>query len=218
MVHCNNCTSDMNAWASLIREAASLFGAEVSNGELFTRLYNKSLEGEADCGGVMVVNYLSGEPVTGFTEGCPLVVRGPESRFTLANFLRAQLYSTMATLKIGMDILAREKVAIDRLMGHGGLFKTPVVGQKYLAAAMDSPVSIMETAGEGGSYGMALLAAYMLRKEDGETLEAYLENKVFAGAIGSTLAPEKEDVEGFNAFLDRYEKCLAVEKAAVENL
>jgi len=218
MVHCNNCASDMNAWASLIQEAASLFGAEVSKDELFTRLYNKSLEGEADCGGVMVVNYLSGEPVTGFTEGRPLVVRGPESRFTLANFLRAQLYSTMATLKIGMDILAREKVAIDRLMGHGGLFKTPVVGQKYLAAAMDSPVSIMETAGEGGSYGMALLAAYMLRKGDGETLEAYLENKVFAGAIGSTLAPEKEDVEGFNAFLERYEKCLAAEKAAVENL
>jgi sugar (pentulose or hexulose) kinase len=218
MVHCNNCTSDMDAWASLIREALSLFGAKVSTGELFTRLYNKSLEGEADCGGVMVVNYLAGEPLTGFTEGCPLVVRSPESRFTLANFLRAQLYSTMATLKIGMDILAGENVTIDRLMGHGGLFKTPVVGQKYLAAATDSPVSVMETAGEGGPYGMALLAAYMLRKGDGETLEAYLKNKVYAGAIVSTLAPEKEDVKGFNAFLERYEKSLAAEKAAVENL
>ena len=218
MVHCNNCTSDMNAWAELISESAYLFGKEVSTGELFTKLYEKSLEGDADCGGIMVYNYLSGEPVTGFREGRPMVVRGPESSFTLANFLRAQLYSTMATLKIGMDILVGEHVAVDRLMGHGGLFKTPIVGQKYLAAATKSPVSVMKTAGEGGPYGMALLAAFMLEKGSGETLEDYLDKKVFADAEGSTLNPHEADANGFNAFLGRYKKGLAAEAAAVDTL
>lgn len=218
MVHCNNCTSDMNAWAELIRESASLFGKEVSTGELFTSIYEKSLEGDADCGGIMVYNYLSGEPVTGFQEGRPMVVRGPESRFTLANFLRAQLYSTMATLKIGMDILTCEHVAIDRLMGHGGLFKTPVVGQRYLSAATNSPVSVMKTAGEGGPYGMALLAAFMMEKASGETLENYLDKKVYEGAAGSTLKPDEADVKGFNAFLLRYKNGLATERSAVDTL
>ena len=185
MVHCNNCTNDTNAWVSVLGETAKLFGAEPSTGELYTKLYQLSMEGDPDCGGVLVCNYMAGEGVTHMDAGRPLVVRRPDSKFNLANFFRAQLYSTMSTLKIGMDILAEEKVAIDSLTGHGGLFKTPVVGQKYMAAACNAPVTCMETAGEGGPYGMALLAAYMLRKNEGETLEQYLNDRVFAGAKGS---------------------------------
>ena len=218
MVHCNNCTSDMNAWTGILKEAAGLFGAAPSMDELFTKLYNKSLEGEEDCGGVMVYNYLSGEPVTGFAEGRPLVVRGPSSHFTLANFLRAQLYSALAAWKIGMDILTAEHVAIDSLTCHGGLFKTPIVGQKYLAAAANAPVTCLETAGEGGPYGMALLAAYMLSGQDGEILEDYLARKVFAGCHGTTITPDAEDVEGFKAFLTRHINGLAAERAAVKSL
>ena len=175
MVHCNNCTNDMNAWVSLLGETAKLFGAEVSTGELFTKLYQKSLEGDADCSGVLTYNYMAGEGITHLDEGRPMVVRKPESSFTLANFLRSQLYATMSTLKLGMDILAEEHVAIDSLTGHGGLFKTPVVGQKYMAAACRAPVTCMESAGEGGPYGMALLASYLVQKQDGQTLEQYLE-------------------------------------------
>ena len=171
MVHCNNCTNDTNAWVSVLGETAKLFGAEPSTGELYTKLYQLSMEGDPDCGGVLVCNYMAGEGVTHMDAGRPLVVRRPDSKFNLANFFRAQLYSTMSTLKIGMDILAEEKVAIDSLTGHGGLFKTPVVGQKYMAAACNAPVTCMETAGEGGPYGMALLAAYMLNKAEGESLE-----------------------------------------------
>ena len=163
-------------------------------------------------------NYMAGEGVTHMDAGRPLVIRKPESKFTLANFFRAQLYSTMSTLKIGMDILAKEHVAIDSLTGHGGLFKTPVVGQKYMAAACGAPVTCMETAGEGGPYGMALLAAYMLEKAEGETLEDYLNTHVFAGAKGVTLAPEKADVEGFQDYMTRYTAMLDVERKAVEVL
>ena len=212
MVHCNNCTNDMNAWASVLNETASLFGASPTSGELYTALYEKSLEGDPDCGGVLVCNYLAGEGVTHMDEGRPLVVRRPDSKFTLANFLRAQLYSTMATLKIGMDILAEEHVAIDSLTGHGGLFKTPVVGQRYMSAACNAPVTCMDTAGEGGPYGMALLVSYMMHRTEGETLEAYLDN----GASGSTLRPDAEDVAGFNTYIDRYKALLQVERAAVE--
>ena len=182
MVHCNNCTNDMNAWA-----------------------------------GVLVVNYLAGEGVTHLDEGRPLVLRRPDSRFTLANFLRAQLYSTMATLKIGMDLLASEQVAIDSLTGHGGLFKTPGVGQKYMAAACGAPVTVMESAGEGGPYGMALLAAFVLQG-GGETLEDFLAKHVFADAVRTTLQPDPADVEGFRTFLNQYKACLRVEQAATENL
>ena len=186
-------------------------------GELFTRLYQKSLEGDIDCGGVTVYNYLSGEPVTGFDEGRPVVVRSHEQPFTLANFLRAQLYSTLASLAAGMVILEKEQVAIDRLMGHGGLFKTPVVGQKYLAAATNSPVWVMETAGEGGPYGMALLAAYMKDGAD-QTLEDFLDEKIFAGTPGTVMMPEEADVAGFKAYLNRFLAGLAVERAAVDHL
>ncbi len=218
MVHCNNCTNDMNAWVKALGETAALFGAVPSTGDLFTKLYQKSLEGDADCGGVLVYNYLAGEGVTHLDEGRPMVVRRPDSKFTLANFLRAQLYSTMATLKIGMDILAGEQVAIDSLTGHGGLFKTPVVGQKYLAAACNAPVTCMETAGEGGPYGMALLAAYAARRDEGESLEDYLADRVFASVTGTTLQPEAEDVAGFDAWMARYKRGLAAERAAVELL
>ena len=218
MVHCNNCTNDSNAWVNVLKETANLFDAQPSTGDVYTKLYQKSLEGDADCGGLLVCNYMAGEGVTHMDAGRPLVVRNPDSKFNLANFFRATLYSTMSTLKIGMDILAEEKVAIDSLTGHGGLFKTPVVGQKYMAAACNAPVTCMETAGEGGPYGMALLAAYMLNKAEGETLEAYLNAHVFADAKGTTMQPDQADVEGFNAYIRRYKALLEVERKAVELL
>ncbi len=216
MVHCNNCTNDSNAWVGVLKETAQLLGADPSTGEVYTKLYEKSLEGDADCGGVLVCNYMAGEGVTHLDSGRPMVVRKPDSRFTLANFFRATLYSTMSTLKIGMDILASEHVAIDSLTGHGGLFKTPVVGQKYMAAACNANVTCMETAGEGGPYGMALLSAYMMKKTQGESLESYLSNHVFAGVSGSTIAPDAADVAGFNRYIASYKALLDVERKAVE--
>ena len=216
MVHCNNCTNDSNAWVSVLKETANLFGAEPENGEVYTKLYEQALEGDADCGGVLVCNYMAGEGVTHLNAGRPMVLRRPDAKFTLANFFRASLYATVATLKIGMDILAKEQVAIDSLTGHGGLFKTPVVGQKFMAAACNAPVTCRETAGEGGPYGMALLAAYMAKKAQGETLESYLNTQVFADARSITLAPNQADVTGFDAYMQQYQKLLAVERTAVE--
>ncbi len=218
MVHCNNCTNDTNAWVSLLGETARLFGAEPDTGTLYTKLYEKSLEGDPDCGGVLVCNYLAGEGVTHMDAGRPLVARTPESSFTLANFFRSQLYATMSTLKIGMDILAQEGVAIDSLTGHGGLFKTPVVGQRYMAAACNAPVTCMETAGEGGPYGMALLASFLLNRDGEERLEDFLAQKVFAGVSGSTVRPDPACAEGFNTYIQRYKALLEVEKTAVEKL
>ena len=215
MVHCNNCTNDSNAWVGVLKEAANLLGADPSAGEVYTKLYEKALEGDPDCGGVLVCNYMAGEGITHLDEGRPMVLRQPGARFTLANFFRATLYATMSTLKLGMDILAKENVAIDSLTGHGGLFKTPVVGQKFMAAACNAPVTCMATAGEGGPYGMALLAAYLLNKQ-GESLEQYLNDKVFAGVTGSTIAPEAADVEGFNRYIESYQRLLEVERKAVE--
>ena len=217
MVHCNNGTSDMNAWVSLFGEVCALMGQPCDMGEMFTRLYRHSLEGSPDGGGVTVYNYLSGEHTTGFDEGRPMVVRRPDSAFTLADFMRAQLYGTLASLAAGMKILRSEDVAIDRLMGHGGLFKTAGVGQRYLAAATNSPVWVMETAGEGGPYGMALLALYLLRSE-GRTLESFLEEDIFAGTSGSVMQPAPGDVAGFEAYLDRFLSGLTAERAAVEHL
>jgi len=218
MVHCNNCTNDSNAWVSVLKEAANLFGAEPSGSELYTKLYELSLAGDPDCGGVLVCNYMAGEGVTHLDEGRPMVVRKPGSRFTLANFFRAQLYSAMATLKLGMDILEEEKVSIDCLVGHGGLFKTPVVGQRYLAAACGVPITCMKTAGEGGPYGMALLAAYMLHRQEGERLEDYLEREVFAGAERTTLSPDPVDAAGFAAYMKDYAGLLEAERTAVKVL
>ena len=219
MVHCNNCTSDINAWVNLFSEFCSLMGLETGKGELFTRLFRVALKGEADCGGLLSFNYFSGEGVTDLDEGRPVFARMQNARFTLANFMRAHLLSALATLKIGLDILTRsEQVPIDKLYGHGGFFKTPEVGQRMLSAAVGAPVSVMETAGEGGPYGMALLAAYMLWKDEGESLPDYLDGKVFAGAKTVTLLADDRDIAGFKAFLERYKKALPLEKAAVEVL
>ena len=219
MVHCNNCTSDINAWVNLFAEFADTMGFPVSKGELFTALFRKALEGEADCGGLMSFNYFSGEGVTDLDEGRPVFARMQNASFTLANFMRTHLLSALATLKIGMDILTgSEQVQIDKLYGHGGFFKTPEVGQRMLSAAVNTPVSVMETAGEGGPYGMALLAAYMLWKDEGETLPDYLDNKVFAGAKSVTLTADSADVAGFAAFLERYRRALPMERTATEVL
>ena len=219
MVHCNNCTSDINAWVCLFWEFCGLMGIEKSKKELFIALFRKALDGDADCGGLMSYNYFSGEGVTDIDEGRPVFARMPNARFTLANFMRTHLLSALATLKIGLDILTQtEHVEIDRLYGHGGFFKTPEVGQRMLSAAVGAPVSVMETAGEGGPYGMALLAAYMLWKEEGESLPDYLDGKVFADAKASTLTATEEEIRGFNAFLNRYKSALPMERCAVEVL
>ena len=219
MVHCNNCTSDLNAWAGLFKEFADCLGVETDMNRIFGILYNKALEGDADCGGLLAYNYFSGEHITGFEEGRPLFVRSPESRFNLANFMRANLYTALGALKTGMDILLKkENVRLDRMMGHGGLFKTKAVGQRILAGAINTPVYVMETAGEGGAWGIALLADYMIRKSEGESLTDYLAGKVFHDSRGTGMDPVPEDVEGYEKFMKRYAEGLAVERAAVECL
>ena len=219
MVHCNNCTSDLNAWVNLFGEFAKAFGVEADPSKLFSVLYNKALEGDADCGGLLSYGYISGEHITNFEEGRPLFVRNPDARFNLANFMRVHLYTALGALKTGMDILFKEeKVAIDEVLGHGGLFKTEGVGQRILAAAIDTPVTVMETAGEGGAWGMAILADYMLRKNENESLDTYLRQKVFADMKGKTVKPDPKDVEGFNKFMEYYTGGLAIERAAVDVL
>lgn len=217
MVHCNNCTSDLNAWVGLFREFAESFGIDVDMNKLFGTLYNKALEGDPDCGGLLAYNYFSGEHITGFDEGRPLFVRSPESKFNLANFMRVHLYTSLGALKTGMDILLKkEDVKLDRMMGHGGLFKTKDVGQRILAGAIDTPVYVMETAGEGGAWGIALLADYLVRKEEGESLTDYLNNKVFQDAEGTGMDPVPEDVAGYEKFMELYTAGLKIERAAVE--
>jgi sugar (pentulose or hexulose) kinase len=219
MVHSNNCTSDINAWVELFQQFTQVLGVEISPSRLFEVLYQQALAGDADGGGLLAYNYLSGEHITHLEAGRPLLVRTPDSRFTLANFMRVHLFSALGALKIGMDILfEQEKVTIDRLLGHGGFFKTKDVGQKTMAAAMNVPVSVMETAGEGGAWGIALLAAYMLRKAATEPLEAYLANRVFAGDKGATMVPEQRDIDGFRVFMERYKHGLVIERTAVDGL
>ena len=216
MVHCNNCTSDINAWVKLLEETLELFGTHVDTNTLYTKLFKIALDGDNDCGDLLSYNYYSGESITDLNEGRLLFIRKPDSKFNLANFMRTHLYSALATLKIGMDILDKENVEIDRIYGHGGYFKTEEVGQRILSAAIDAPVSVMESAGEGGPYGMALLCAYYLWKDENETLENYLDNKVFDGYKTSTIHATKEDVEGFNKFISKYINCLPVERQAIE--
>lgn len=218
MVHSNNCTSDLNAWVDLFQEFTKVLGVEVSESKLFEMLYKQGLAGDADAGGLLAYNYVSGEHLTHLEEGRPLFVRTPESKFTLANFMRVHLFASLGALKTGLGIFEKEKVKIDQVLGHGGFFKTKEVGQRMMAAAMNVPVSVMETAGEGGAWGIALLAAYMLKKSSGESLDAYLSNKVFAGEKGSTIAPDAKDVEGFTTFMERYKKGLAIERAAVDGM
>lgn len=219
MVHCNNCTTDLNAWVGLFGEFARVMGLDVSPDQLFGTLYRKALEGDRDAGGLLAYNFHSGEHILGLEEGRPLFVRTPDSRFTLANFMRANLYASLSVLKSGMDILLKdEKVRIDKIFGHGGLFKTKGVGQRILATAIHSPVYVMETAGEGGAWGMALLAEYRRTRTPGETLVDYLDNRVFAGLAGEPILPDPEDEAGFDAYLTRYQTALPVEKAAISAL
>jgi len=217
MVHCNNCTSDINAWAATYKEFAAMIGKEIDDDTLYTTLYREAMKGDPDCDGVTVVGYLSGEHVTEFETGCPLVLRSPAVNFTLVNFLRAQLYSALASLAIGMRILEDEHVPIKQLTGHGGFFKTEGVGQQFMADAVNAPVTVMKTAAEGGAYGMALLTAFLVQRGDGETLEDYLDKRVFAKAERSVLAPNEKGVEGFKAYLRRFESALNVERTAVES-
>ena len=219
MVHCNNCTSDLNAWVNLFGEFAESFGIKVDKNQLFSVLYNKALEGDTDCGGLVSYNYFSGEPVTGFDEGAPLFVRRADDKFNLANFMRTHLYSSLAALKAGLDLMFKEEdVKVDEMFGHGGLFKTKGVGQRIAAAAMNTSVSVMETAGEGGAWGIALLASYMQNKKDGESLQSFLNEKIFAGQTGSKMEPDAEDVAGFERFMKKYMAGLAIEHAAVDAL
>jgi sugar (pentulose or hexulose) kinase len=219
MAHCNNCTTDLDGWIKLFRELAELFGAKPDKAALYDALYGKALEGEADGGGLLSYNYHSGEPVTGLEQGRPLFVRTTESRFTLANFMRTLLYSTMGTLKLGMNILIeKEQVRLDDLLGHGGLFKTKGVGQRLMAAALNVPITVMDSAGEGGAWGIALLAAYVSQKNNGETLEDFLSHRVFSKNAGERVEPIKEDVQGFEVFMERYSRGLDIERAAVEYL
>ena len=217
MVHCNNCTSDINAWVNLFKEYQEMMGMPVDMNEIYTRLFNKALEGDADCGGLMAFNYVSGEPITGLSDGRPLFVRSANDKFSLANFMRTHLYGAIGVLKIGNDILLKEEhVKVDRITGHGGYFKTKGVGQRMLAAALSSPISVMETAGEGGAWGIALLAAFLVNNNGKLSLADYLEENVFAGDAGVEIAPTDEDVAGFNRYIERYKKALAIEKTAVE--
>src|SRR5574344_1796022 len=218
MVHCNNCTSDLNAWINIFKEYQELLGIPVDMNEIFSKLYNNALAGDADCGGLLSYNYISGEPVTGVADGRPLFIRSANDKFTLANFMRSHLYASVGVLKIGNDILFNEeKIKVDRITGHGGLFKTKGVGQKILAAAINSPISVMETAGEGGAWGIALLGAYLVNNSDSLSLADYLDNKVFAGNKGIEIAPDPNDVEGFNAYIENYKSALPIESIAAQD-
>ena len=218
MVHCNNCTTDLDAWISLFSELLGSFGADVKKSELYDRLYAAALSGDADCGGIISYNYHSGEHVTGFAEGRPLIMRSPDSPFNVANVMRSLIYSCMSTLKIGMDILlGEEKIALDKIYAHGGLFKSPVTGQRFLASALGVPVTLMDTASEGGAWGIALLAAYQARADRSEGLAEYLDNRVFAGMTGSSMAPDENDAAGFAAYMAQYRAGLDAERAAVQS-
>lgn len=219
MVHCNNCTSDLNAWVNIFKEFAEAFGVDVDMNKLFGTLYNKAMEGDVNGGNLLAYNYISGENITGMEEGRPLFVRTPNSKFNLANFMRVNLYTALGALKIGMDLLLKEEgVQVDKLLGHGGLFKTKGVGQQILADAMNTPISVMETAGEGGAWGIAVLASYTVQKAEGESLGDYLNNKVFAGQEGSELAPDPEGVKGFDEFIEIYKAGLPIQRAAIDSM
>jgi sugar (pentulose or hexulose) kinase len=219
MVHSNNCTSDLNEWVGLFGEFAGALGIEVDQTQLFGTLYRKALSADPDAGGLLAYNNVSGEHITGLEKGRPLFVRSPENQFTLANFMRAHLYAALAALRIGLDILfEQENVEIDTILGHGGFFKTAEVGQKMMAAAVNVPVAVMETAGEGGPWGMALLAAYLIQKGDNQSLEDFLADRVFANQKETVVPPDPVDVAGFGAFMQQYKKGLAIERTAGEVL
>ncbi len=217
MVHCNNCCTDLDYWVKLFIEFSSLTGSELTKPQIYDLLYNEALKGDADCGGLVSYNYFSGEPVTGLSEGRPLFVRSENAKMSLSNFMRTQVYSTFASLKVGMEILEKENVIINKLTGHGGLFKTEFVGQKLMAGALNTPVTVMETAGEGGAWGIAVLANYCINN-GGMSLEEYLDKKVFSSCKSSTVEPDLKDNEGFANYMSIYKKGLAVERSATENI
>ena len=217
MVHCNNCTSDLNAWINIFKEYQELMGIPVDMDEIYGKLYNHALTGNADCGGLISYNYISGEPITGLADGRPLFVRSANDKFNLANFMRTHLYASVGVLKIGNDILFNEeKIRVDRITGHGGLFKTKGVGQRILAAAINSPISVMETAGEGGAWGIALLGSYLVNNEKKQSLADFLDESVFVGDAGIEVSPTPEDVAGFNTYIENYKAGLPIEEAAVK--
>ena len=218
MVHANNCSSDLNAWLGLFREFSEAMGQKVESDKLFEVMLNKALEADPDGGGLLSYGYFSGENITGVESGRPLFVRSAKSNFNLANFMRTHLFTAFGALKIGMDLLVKEEnVKIHSILAHGGLFKTPVVGQKMMAAAINTPVSVMDTAGEGGAWGMAILSSYMLNKSENESLEDFLDDKVFKEVTAQEIYPDELDVKGFEAFIKRYKKGLVIEKAAAEH-
>ncbi|MDH2360036.1 xylulokinase [Priestia megaterium] len=218
MVHANNCSSDLNAWLGLFREFSEAMGQKVESDKLFEVMLNKALEADPDGGGLLSYGYFSGENITGVESGRPLFVRSAKSNFNLANFMRTHLFTAFGALKIGMDLLVKEEnVKIHSILAHGGLFKTPVVGQKMMAAAINTPVSVMDTAGEGGAWGMAILSSYMLNKNENESLEDFLDDKVFKEVTAQEIYPDELDVKGFEAFIKRYKKGLVIQKAAAEH-
>ncbi|GAB1782678.1 MULTISPECIES: xylulokinase [Priestia] len=218
MVHANNCSSDLNAWLGLFREFSEAMGQKVESDKLFEVMLNKALEADPDGGGLLSYGYFSGENITGVESGRPLFVRSAKSNFNLANFMRTHLFTAFGALKIGMDLLVKEEnVKIHSILAHGGLFKTPVVGQKMMAAAINTPVSVMDTAGEGGAWGMAILSSYMLNKNENESLEDFLDDKVFKEVTAQEIYPDELDVKGFEVFIKRYKKGLVIEKAAAEH-
>ena len=219
MSHANNGTSDLNAWVGIFREFCDLMGIKADMGELFGKLYKHSLTGDPDCGGLMAYGYFSGENITFINEGRPLFLRTPDSKFNLANFMRVNLYTSLGAVKLGMDILLKEeKVKLDKIMGHGGLFKTPGVAQRYLAAAVNAPVSVMATASEGGAWGIALLAAYLVDGKAEGTLDEWLDRRIFVNLVGETIDPDPAEVEGYEVFTERYVAALEAEKAAISSM
>ena len=218
MVHCNNCTNELNTWVKFFSDYEQLIDKVQEKHLVYGILYTHALLGDPDCGGTVVYNYLSGEPVTGLAEGRPMIVRSPNDNFTLANFMRAQLYSSIVVLKIGNDILFKEeKINVDRITAHGGLFKTKGVGQRFLAAALNTPISVLETAGEGGAWGIALLSAFQTRNPQKLSLEDYLDQVVFANYKAESMDPLAEEVAGFEKYTENYKRCLPIEQSAVDH-
>jgi sugar (pentulose or hexulose) kinase len=218
MAHANNCTGEYDHWMNLFNEVLVTTGNPMKKGKLYDLLLQTALEGDKDCGGLLPYNYISGETMTGLNEGRPLFVRQTKNNFTLANFMRAQLFTALGALRTGMDILfEQEHVQIDAINGHGGFFKTAEVGQKIMAAALHTPISVLKTAGEGGAWGIALLASFSVQGKE-KSFQEFLDKKVFASSEANTLAPTQEDIDGFNAFFANYKKGLAIEKAAVQSL
>ena len=215
MVHCNNCTSDINAWANLLEGFLFNLGKSATQSEIFTTLFNAAFRGAPDCGGIVNCNYISGEPLTNMQEGRPLIVRKPNSPLTFENFARAMINGAIVTLKFGMDILKEENITISSLLGHGGFFKTKTIGQQLLANALEIPISVMSTASEGGPWGIAILASYRVNKTNDETLQSYLANKVFAHTTSHSLPPQTEGVDGFLAYVNNFKNVLEIENTAI---